>query len=153
MRVHVRVCVCVRAYACLWVCVRVRVCVCACVRMRVCVCACVRMRVHVCVHVCVYACTCVCTCVCWWEEGREHRVNHVEKWFVLTTMAIASYPGHSQEKKNSLVFTVHAHGTILRIALYTYIYTEAASPVRLVRPRPDHFSAGCWSRSQTAEIV
>ena len=30
---------------------------------------------------------------------------------------------------------------------------EAASPVRLVRPRPDHFSAGRWSRSQTAEIV
>ena len=33
------------------------------------------------------------------------------------------------------------------------LQTEAASPVRLVRPRPDHFSAGRWSRSQTAEIV
>ena len=30
--------------------------------------------------------------------------------------------------------------------------TEAASPVRLVRlvrPRPDHFSAGCWSEDET----
>ena len=31
--------------------------------------------------------------------------------------------------------------------------TEAASPVRLVWPRPDHFSAGRWSHSQTAETV
>ena len=30
---------------------------------------------------------------------------------------------------------------------------EAASPVRLVRPRPDHFSAGRWSHFQTAETV
>ena len=31
-----------------------------------------------------------------------------------------------------------------------YIGTsEAASPVRLVRPRPDHFSAGCWSEDET----
>ena len=27
--------------------------------------------------------------------------------------------------------------------------TEAASPVRLVRPRPDHFSAVCWSEDET----
>ena len=32
-------------------------------------------------------------------------------------------------------------------------YPEAASPVRLVRPRPDHFSAGRWSHFQTAETV
>ena len=32
-------------------------------------------------------------------------------------------------------------------------YAEAASPVRLVRPRPDHFSAGRWSHFQTAETV
>ena len=31
--------------------------------------------------------------------------------------------------------------------------TEAASAVRLVRPRPDHFSAGRLSRPQTAETV
>ena len=30
---------------------------------------------------------------------------------------------------------------------------EAVSPVRLVRPRPDHFSAGRWSHFQTAETV
>ena len=32
-------------------------------------------------------------------------------------------------------------------------FAEAASPVRLVRPRPDHFSAGRWTHSQTAETV
>ena len=32
-------------------------------------------------------------------------------------------------------------------------YPEAASPVRLVRLRPDHFSAGRWSHFQTAETV
>ena len=31
--------------------------------------------------------------------------------------------------------------------------SEAASPVRLVRPRPDHFSASRWSHFQTAETV
>ena len=36
----------------------------------------------------------------------------------------------------------------------TFKYSpEAASPVRLVRPRPDHFSAGRWSHFQTVEIV
>ena len=29
------------------------------------------------------------------------------------------------------------------------LYAEAASPVRLVRPRPDHFSAVCWSEDET----
>ena len=32
-------------------------------------------------------------------------------------------------------------------------HTEAASPVRLVRPRPDHFSGSRWSHFQTAETV
>ena len=31
--------------------------------------------------------------------------------------------------------------------------TEAALPVRLVRPWPDHFSADRWCRFQTAETV
>ena len=42
----------------------------------------------------------------------------------------------------SIIFAMNADGV-----------SEAASPVRLVRPRPDHFSAGRWSRSQTAETV
>ena len=38
----------------------------------------------------------------------------------------------------------------LYIYIYIYLYiSEAASPVRLVRPRPDHFSAGCWTEDET----
>ena len=40
---RVRVCVCVRACACVCVCVRVRACACVCVRVRACACACVRV--------------------------------------------------------------------------------------------------------------
>ena len=55
----------------------------------------------------------------------------------------------------SLLQTIHAE---TRLKIYACMYTnivlanwlEAASAVRLVRPWPDHFSAGRWSRSQTA---
>ena len=37
--------------------------------------------------------------------------------------------------------------------IFTNLSAEAASAVRLVRPRPDHILAGRLSRPQTAETV
>ena len=53
---HVRACVCVRAYACMRACVSVCVCVCVCVCVgaRVCVCVCVYVCVRVCVLIILY---------------------------------------------------------------------------------------------------
>ena len=51
------------------------------------------------------------------------------------------------------LFCPHVYHCNALAIIWTKIDTEAASPVRLVRPRPDHFSAGCWTHSQTAETV
>ena len=57
----------------------------------------------------------------------------------------------AQDRERKAIASTKGLGTRLYFILSPG--PEAASPVRLVRPRPDHFSAGCWSRSQTAETV
>ena len=69
------VCMCLRAYMCMWLCACVGtclyicacICLCVCVRACVCVCvhtySCVSKRESMCLFVCEYVCVCVCMCV------------------------------------------------------------------------------------------
>ena len=108
---HVCVCTCVSACAC--VCVHVCMSACACVCVHVCMSACV------CVHVCISACVCVhvcmCMVVCIYDAMTRRTASFYESVQVNPTLGVCFMSNNTATSPN--IATASTGSTFLRIAM------------------------------------